>query len=70
ASGGFIGPEGFLRRIAEMRGSTEDLKGESFVMADGRVLEQDYVAVTVDNSTVGHLWLYREMLRPQARSAS
>ena len=70
ASGGFIGPEGFLRRVAEMRGSTEDLKGESFVMADGRVLEQDYVAVTVGNSTVGHLWLYREMLRPQARSAS
>ncbi len=65
----FIGPEGFLRRVAEMRAAKEDVKGESFVMADGRVVEQDYLAVTAGDNTVGHLWLFREMQRAPARAA-
>ena len=69
-SKGFIGPQGFLHRVAEIRGAGEDSKGESFVMADGRVIEQDYLAVTVGSDTVGRLWLYREMSRAQARLAS
>ena len=68
-SKGFIGPDGFLRRVAEIRGAGEDAKDESFVMADGRVIEQDYLAVTVGDNTVGRLWLYREMSRAQTRSA-
>jgi len=67
ASGGFIGPEGFLRRVSEIRTAGEDSKGESFVMADGRVIEQDYLTVTVGTATVGHVWLFREMQRPRAR---
>ena len=70
AAAGFIGPEGFLRRVAEVRAAGEDAKGESFVMADGRVVQQDYLAVTVGASIVGRLWLFREMLRPQARIVS
>jgi PAS domain S-box-containing protein len=70
AAKGFIGPEGFLRRVAEIRAAGTDAKGESFVMADGRVISQDYLEVTVGNDSVGHLWLYRDMPRPQARSAT
>ena len=70
AAAGFIGPEGFLRRVAEVRAAGEDAKGESLVMADGRVVQQDYLAVTVGASIVGRLWLFREMLRPQARIVS
>ena len=69
ASQGFIGPEGFLHRTAEIRAAGEDSKDETFVMADGRVLSQDYLAVTVGDDTVGRLWLFREVSRSQSRAA-
>jgi len=69
-SQGFIGPEGFLRRIADLRNAGDDVKGESFILADGRVIEQDYLAVTVDKETVGRVWLFREVRRQQARVSS
>jgi PAS domain S-box-containing protein len=69
AAPGFIAPDGFLQRVAEIRAAGEDSKGESFVTADGRVIAQDYLQVTAGNSVVGHLWLYRDMPRPQARLA-
>jgi PAS domain S-box-containing protein len=67
-SQGFIGPEGFLRRIADMRSAGDDVKRESFILADGRVIEQDYLAVTVGEETVGRIWLFREVRRRSARS--
>ncbi len=69
ASSGFIGPEGFLHRVTEIRTAGADVRGESFVMADGRVLEQDFLAVTVDDKPVGRLWLFRAVLRTQVRAA-
>jgi PAS domain S-box-containing protein len=66
-SQGFIGPEGFLRRIADMRNEGDDVKGESFILADGRVVEVDYLAVTVGEETVGRVWLVREVRRQSAR---
>jgi PAS domain S-box-containing protein len=70
AAKGFIAPDGFLQRVAEIRAAGEDSKGESFVMADGRVIAQDYLEVTAGTNVVGHLWLYRDMPRPPARAAS
>lgn len=69
AAGRFIGPQGFLRRIAELRAARQDVKGTAFIMADGRVIEQDYLAVTVGDETMGHLWLMRERARAPARGA-
>jgi PAS domain S-box-containing protein len=69
AAQGFIGPDGFLHRTAEIRAAGEDTKDETFVMADGRVLSQDYLAIAVDDATVGRLWLFREVPRAQARAA-
>jgi PAS domain S-box-containing protein len=68
-SQGFIGPEGFLRRIADLRSAGDDVKGESFILADGRVIEQDFLAVTVGEETVGRVWLFREVRRRAARTA-
>lgn len=62
-SQGFIGPEGFLRRIAEMRDAGVDVKSESFILADGRVVEQDYLVVSVGDESVGRVWLFREVRR-------
>ncbi len=66
-SQGFIGPEGFLRRIADMRNAGEEVKGESFILADGRVIEQDYLAVTAGEETVGRVWLFREVRKSASR---
>ncbi len=66
-SQGFIGPEGFLRRIADMRNAGDEVKGESFILADGRVIEQDYLAVTAGEETVGRVWLFREVRRSASR---
>jgi PAS domain S-box-containing protein len=63
----FIGPEGFLRRIADMRNAGDEVKGESFILADGRVIEQDYLAVTAGEETVGRVWLFREVRKWASR---
>ncbi len=68
-SQGFIGPEGFLRRVADMRSEGDDVKSESFILADGRVIEHDYLAVAVGEETVGRVWLFREARRSSARDA-
>lgn len=70
AAARFIGPEGFLHRVTEMRAAKTDAKGESFVMADGRVIEQDYLAVTAGEAAAGHLWLFRTMQRPAPRGGA
>lgn len=64
---GFIGPEGFLQRIADLRNEGDDVKGESFILADGRVVELDYLAVTVGEKSMGRVWLVREVRRQAAR---
>ncbi len=69
ASKGFIGPEGFLRRVAEIRAAGEDAKGETFVMADGRVIQHDYLAVTVGDHAAGYVWLFKATARAQMRPA-
>ncbi len=68
-SQGFIGPEGFLRRVADMRSAGDDVKGESFILADGRVIEQDFLAVTVGDEAAGKVWLFREVRRNLARES-
>lgn len=70
AAARFIGPEGFLRRVAELRAAKTDVKGTSFVMADGRVIEQDYLTVAAADDIVGHVWLFHEMERLPARPAA
>ena len=42
-----IGSDGYLKRMAEMREAAQEVKGDSVVMLDGRVIEQDFLAVTV-----------------------
>lgn len=59
-SQGFIDPEGYLRRVADMREADGDVNGESFILTDGRVIEQDYLGVTAGKDTVGRIWLFRE----------
>ena len=57
----FRDPEAFLARVAELLEHGLEAEGERVVMADGRVLERDYVPMFDDGRHTGHLWLYRDV---------
>lgn len=64
-AGVFIDREGFERRMAEIQQAGADVKSEMIMLADGRVVEQDYLEVSVDGGNGGHIWLFREIRRGQ-----
>jgi PAS domain-containing protein len=54
-------PEAFLARVDALACARMPTPGERIVLADGRVLERDYVPVTTpDAGFLGHFWQYRE----------
>lgn len=62
AKGLFRDPEGFVSSIEQRIAVGEAVHAEQFDMADGRILERDYVPIPGDNGEgVGHLWLYRDI---------
>ena len=64
----FKDPEAYLRHVADMRGADDDVKGEAFALADDRIIEQDYLAVTAGDKIAGRIWLFREVRGHAARA--
>ena len=62
-SSSVMGGEAFARHIAEMRVAGEDVNGESVIMADGREVRLDYLAVSAGEHIAGRVWLVREAKR-------
>ena len=44
--------------MAGVRQAAQDVKGDSVIMMDGRVIEQDFLAVRVAERVAGRIWLY------------
>jgi len=40
---------------------TTETNNEEIILADGRILERDYVPIMVANKYQGHLWMYRDI---------
>ena len=59
----FADPERFVGRIDEILAGREPVIDESLGMADGRIVERDYIPVFVDGTYRGHLWHYRDVTR-------
>lgn len=57
----FADPAGFVRRVSDLLGAQTPVTGEVITMADGRVLERDYIPIFVDDDYRGHLWKYRDI---------
>ena len=57
----FADPEAFLRRAPELLRSGEQVVGEELALADGRVVERDFVPVHSEGRPIGHLWVYRDV---------
>ncbi|UII21340.1 PAS domain-containing hybrid sensor histidine kinase/response regulator [Fulvivirga ligni] len=57
----FKDPALFVQRIDELLKDKEHVIGEVIEMADGRILERDFIPVIMENQYVGHLWKYRDV---------
>ncbi|WP_136687889.1 PAS domain S-box protein [Halorhabdus amylolytica] len=56
----FADPEGFIDGVDERIDAREPVKNERLELADGRVLERDYVPYTLPDGEA-NLWLYRDV---------
>ncbi len=57
----FADPEGFLSRVAEILQNRKRALAEILEMADGRILERDYIPVWAGPKYLGHMWRYRDV---------
>ncbi len=57
----FDNPDAFVQRINELVANRELAVGERMHMADGRVLERDYIPIFLGNQYMGHLWRYSDV---------
>lgn len=57
----FAEPEDFVQRIDALLEQQAPVLGDELVMADGRVLERDYVPIRGNGRFIGHIWLYRDI---------
>jgi len=54
-------PESALTRTDEIVGRGRPVVGEEVRLANARVLERDYTPIMMDGTTLGHLWVYRDV---------
>jgi len=59
----FAEPEPFVERVNQLLRDQKLVIGEELILADGRVLERDYVPVFLDNVYTGHLWKYSDITK-------
>ncbi len=57
----FKEPDAFIERVEELLESKERVIGEEIQMANGLILERDYIPIYVKNRYLGHLWKYRDI---------
>ena len=62
----FADPEGFTQGITERLERREPVQNEELPLADGRVVERDYVPYTLPEGEA-HLWLYRDVTARKQR---
>ncbi|MCW5317725.1 response regulator [Nostoc sp. KVJ3] len=66
----FVEPERFIQRLDEILSQGQIILNQEWQLQDGRIFEQDYVAIVVDQKFYGHLWKYRDItLRKQSENA-
>jgi PAS domain S-box-containing protein len=57
----FSDPEEFVARVSALLAARLQVTGEVITMADGRVLERDYIPIFLGKDYRGHLWKYRDI---------
>lgn len=54
-------PQAFKKSLDSILTKKELRVDEEVVMADGRIMERDYVPIVADKKFLGHLWQYRDI---------
>lgn len=57
----FKEPNKFLARVDQLIKDRKRVVGEELYMADGKILERDYIPIWGENRYMGHLWQYRDI---------
>ncbi|MBC1218667.1 response regulator [Nostoc sp. UCD121] len=66
----FVEPERFIQRLDEILSQGQIVLNQEWQLQDGRIFEQDYVPIVVDQKFYGHLWKYRDItLRKKSENA-
>ncbi len=62
----FIEPEQFMVRVQILLQHRKTVVLEEIALADGRIVERDYIPIFVDDDYRGHLWHYRDITERKA----
>lgn len=57
----FKNPDTFVKRIEEILAKRDIVLSDELEMADGRILERDYIPIYNDGIYKGHLWAYHDV---------
>lgn len=57
----FTDSHSFLNQLQHIVSRREVVTGDLLILADGRVLERDYIPIFYQESYLGHLWHYRDV---------
>ena len=61
----FNEPDDFLCRVNELLQQQKMVIGDLLYMQDGRILERDYIPISIDSRYAGHLWKYNDVTQPK-----
>tara|TARA_R110002049_G_scaffold308910_1_gene514812 strand:- start:107 stop:1450 length:1344 start_codon:yes stop_codon:yes gene_type:complete len=59
----FRNPEEFVSRIAAVVEHKEEILSEEIIMADGKILQRDYIPIFNSEVYKGHLWSYKDVTK-------
>ncbi len=57
----FLKPQEFIDRLRKVLDNKERVLNEEVVMANGRVLERDFIPIYLDEDYKGHMWHYQDI---------
>jgi len=63
SAAGFVEPDEYVRLVRSRMADRVPVLADELLTVDGRVLERDFVPVTVDGADAGHLWIFRDVTK-------
>lgn len=61
----FSDPQAFVDRVNELLQHQKIVTGDLLHLQDGRILERDYIPISIDGLYAGHLWKYNDVTQPK-----